>query len=82
MTHAVIYTKPNCPYCDKAKYLLNMRGVSYTENVIGENVLREEFMEMYPDQRTVPLIFIDGEKIGGYNQLTEHFGSNPTFLAE
>lgn len=81
---ALIYTKPACPYCDYAKTLMMNRRVDYTESVIGKDVLREEFMEMFPDQRTVPLIFIDGEKIGGYNELKEYLNneSGKTFLTE
>lgn len=81
---ALIYTKPACPYCDYAKTLMMNKRVDYTESVIGKDVLREEFMEMFPDQRTVPLIFIDGEKIGGYNELKEYLDneSGKTFLTE
>ena len=81
---ALIYTKPACPYCDYAKTLMRNKRVEYTESVIGKDVLREEFMEMFPDQRTVPLIFIDGEKIGGYNELKEYIDneSGKTFLTE
>lgn len=82
MANAIVYTKPNCPYCNKAKYLLQSQGIAITENVIGDNILREEFVSLFPEQKTVPLIFIDGVKIGGYEQLVEHFGSNPSFLTE
>ena len=81
---AVIFTKPSCPYCDWAKNLMRVNGVQYTENLIGKDILREEFIELYPEQKTVPLIFINGNKIGGYLELKEFFNSesSKTFLTE
>ncbi len=69
---ALIYTKTNCTYCVKAKALFTIRGIEYTETVIGEDIMREDFMSLFPDQRSVPLIFIDGEKVGGYDELTKY----------
>lgn len=84
MKSAVIYTKDNCPYCDFAKQLLTKNAIQYTENKIGGDIMREEFIELFPDQRTVPLIFVNGDKIGGYTELQEFFKneSNKTFLTE
>lgn len=78
---ALIFTKKDCPYCVRAKALLATKNVSFTESVIGEDMLRETFMEMYPNQRTVPLILIDGQQVGGYDQLVEYFNNKPQFLA-
>lgn len=69
MSNILVYTKPNCPYCVKAKQLLTLKGKQYTEVVIGTDMLREDFMALFPEVRTVPLIIIDGNKIGGYEQL-------------
>lgn len=69
-----IYSKDNCPYCTKAKALLDKQEVDYQEIKIGVDITREEFMETYPDVRTVPLIVTQSfGKIGGYQQLVEHF---------
>lgn len=65
----VIYTKPDCSYCGRAKKLLAIQGISYQEIVIGMDVTREEFLELIPNAKTVPQIIIDNELIGGYNQL-------------
>jgi glutaredoxin len=70
-----IFSKPDCSYCDRAKVLLQMNGYDYTEKVVGVNILREDFLAEFPDQRTVPLIF-DGEtKVGGYTELVEYLKS-------
>lgn len=65
----VIYTKPDCTYCGRAKKLLSIQGIPYQEIVIGTDVTREEFLELIPNAKTVPQIIIDNELIGGYNQL-------------
>jgi len=69
---ALIYTKTNCAYCVKAKTLFSIKGIEYTETVIGEDIMREDFVSLFPDQKSVPLIFIDGERIGGYDDLTKY----------
>lgn len=70
---ALIYTKDNCPYCVKAKALLTIKKIEYTENKIGQEITREDFISLFPDQKTVPLIFIDDVKVGGYDQLNKYF---------
>lgn len=66
-----IYSKDNCPHCVNAKKLLEKEGYTYTETVIGKDMLREDFIALFPEQRTVPLIFVNGEKIGGYAELKQ-----------
>jgi len=78
----IVYTKDNCPYCVKAKQLLSIKNVDYNEVVIGQDIVREDFMSLFPDVRTVPLIIIDDEKVGGYEQLREYIDNQPKFLAE
>jgi glutaredoxin len=65
----VVWSKQNCPYCVKAKYLLNSKGYEYEERVIGEGWTREQLLEAVPTARTVPQIFIGEELVGGYDQL-------------
>ena len=70
----VVYSKPGCPSCDNAKMLIAARGDVYIENVIGRDVSREEFMEMFPAVRTVPLILEEeAGTIGGYTDLVEWY---------
>ena len=64
-----IYTKPSCPSCINAKMFLQGRGLEYTEIKIGKDISREEFLEKFPEARTVPWILIDGTLIGGYESL-------------
>ena len=70
----IVYTKPACVYCDKAKALLTRLGSKYTEKVVTKDIsLPELFEELGKQVRTIPQITIDGKHIGGYNELTEYF---------
>jgi len=65
-----IYTKIYCGYCYRAKHLLDSKGVEYVEYDItlgGEK--RKEMLERKPDAMTVPQVFIDGQAIGGSDDL-------------
>jgi len=66
-----IYGKPHCPFCDKAKALCEQNGYEYTYKSLGTDFERELMVEVFPTARTFPQIIIDGEKIGGYQQLEE-----------
>jgi glutaredoxin 3 len=65
----VVYTTRNCGYCVVAKRLLAKRGVPFEEvDVTGDAAARTWLVET-TRRRTVPQIFIDGEPIGGYEEL-------------
>ena len=78
---ALVYSKDNCPYCVRAKALLTRNNIAYEEVVIGKDILREDFISEFPEQKTVPLIFVEGERVGGYEQLVGWFDSRKQFLA-
>ena len=65
-----IYTKLYCGYCYRAKRLLESKGVDYDEyDITLGGPKRAEMMERKPDAYTVPQIFIDGEAVGGSDDL-------------
>ncbi len=65
----VIYTKPLCPYCVRAKALLDKLGMKYQEyDVSRDRALLQKMMQM-SNRRTVPQIFINDQSIGGYDDL-------------
>ena len=70
-----IYSKPNCVFCDKSKALVKGLGLTYDEKMFGKDFNSpEELYEAVGKQvRTMPQIKIDGELIGGYNQLVEYY---------
>ena len=66
---AIVWSKYNCPFCDQAKALLKMKGIPFEEKKIGDGYTKEELLEAVPGARTVPQIFLDGELVGGFNEL-------------
>ena len=70
----VIYSKNNCVYCTKAKNLVKNLGLDYTEKMMESFESVDKMLEDIGKQvRQMPQIKIDGEIIGGYNQLVEYF---------
>ena len=66
---AVVWSKPACPFCVKAKNLLNNKGIEYEEKNIAEGHKIEDLLALVPNARTMPQIWLDGEHLGGYDQL-------------
>jgi glutaredoxin 3 len=67
-----IYTTPFCPYCYRAKSVLDKKNVQYREiDVMMAPTKRSEMRERSGGVNTVPQIFVDGTHIGGSDQLLE-----------
>ncbi len=65
-----IYTWRSCPFCIRAKQLLDRKGVTYTEYTIdGDEAARQAMAERAHGRRTLPQIFIDNNHIGGCDDL-------------
>jgi glutaredoxin 3 len=64
-----IYTKHYCPYCQRAKDLLRLKNVSFIEYDITEDLPRAREMQERSGRTTVPEIFINGELLGGCDDL-------------
>ncbi|MBD2459619.1 glutaredoxin 3 [Oscillatoria sp. FACHB-1407] len=65
-----IYTWSRCPFCIRAKALLNQKGVEFTEYCIdGDEVARAKMSERAHGRRSLPQIFIDDQHIGGCDDL-------------
>ncbi len=66
-----VYSTAMCPYCQRAKHLLEKKGVSFTEyHVDMHDELRIE-MEQRSKRYTVPQIFINDQHIGGFDDMAE-----------
>ena len=65
-----IYTWSSCPFCIRAKSLLNKKGVEYTEySVDGDEEARAKMAERANGRRSVPQIFINDRHIGGCDDI-------------
>ena len=70
MAKVEIYTTQFCPYCFRAKRLLQERGIEFTEiDVMMDGARRKEMMERAGGRRSVPQIFINGKHVGGSDEL-------------
>ena len=69
MARVAVYTTKTCPFCVRAKRLLEARGITYEEIDVGhDDALRADLIRR-TGRRTVPQIFIDGDPIGGFEEL-------------
>jgi len=76
MTPVIIYGKPGCVNCDKAKMLCNIKLIDFIYYVVGQDITIDELIKVVGKKvSTLPQIFImtDGlfEHIGGYEELRE-----------
>ena len=72
MTRVTVYSTGTCPICDKTKTLLKKWQIDYQEVRIDlDREALKQMLELTNHARTVPQLAIDGEWIGGFNELTE-----------
>lgn len=84
MATVEIYTKAFCPYCSRAKRLLDEKGVAYEElDITMGGPRRAEMIQRANGRTTVPQIFVDGAHIGGSDDLAalEREGKLDSLLA-
>ncbi len=85
MAEVVVYTTMFCPYCSGARRLLKSRGVPFEEVDVTMNAGKRALMaERAGGRRTVPQIFIDGDPVGGFDDLValDRSGELRTRLAQ
>ncbi len=85
MAHVKMYTTQVCPYCQRAKMLLQQRGVTQIEE-IRIDLLPDERLAMMQltGRRTVPQIFIGSTHVGGCDELValdQRAGLMPLLMA-
>ncbi len=69
----VLFTRPGCSHCDRAKAALTVHGISYSELPTSPRILRA-----LPGARTTPQVFVDGAHIGGADALIAWLDSGCT----
>ncbi|MFP4009025.1 MAG: glutaredoxin 3 [Spirulinaceae cyanobacterium] len=70
MSNVEIYTWSRCPFCIRAKALLDRKGIDYQEYVIdGDEAARSQMSQRANGRRSLPQIFINDKHIGGCDDL-------------
>ncbi len=69
MAKVVIYSSQSCPFCDRAKALLDNKKVAYTEIRVDLDSDKLAQMMELSGRRTVPQIFINEKPVGGFDDL-------------
>jgi len=71
MPKVVVYSTAMCPYCVRAKALLQRKGVAFEEIRVDHDQTRAREMIERSQRRTVPQIFIDDYHVGGYDDMAD-----------
>ncbi len=75
--NVVVYSKSNCVWCDRAKNLLDSVDLSFNEIDLSDDIERNEFYKKIGEGvKTVPQIFIDDIRVGGFPELVTWFEEN------
>lgn len=70
MAKVEVYVTSYCPYCVKAKTLLDMKKAEYEViDITGDDDARIALVEKSGGRRTVPQVFINDEPVGGFDEL-------------
>ncbi|KTD20566.1 glutaredoxin Grx [Legionella lansingensis] len=69
MADVIMYSTAYCPFCTKARDLLDKKGVTYTDIRVDEEPVKRDEMIAKSGRRTVPQIFINGQHIGGCDDM-------------
>lgn len=69
MADVIVYTTRICPYCVRAKQLLDRKGVAYREIDVSDDHEARMTLVTRTGQRTVPQIFINDQPVGGCDDL-------------
>ena len=71
MPEIIMYSTRICPYCVRAEYLLQRKGVTVKKILLDGDPDAMHNMEQLTGRRTVPQIFIGDYHVGGYDDLAE-----------
>tara|TARA_B100000886_G_C20234448_1_gene411936 strand:- start:402 stop:626 length:225 start_codon:yes stop_codon:yes gene_type:complete len=65
-----IWSKPQCPFCDKAENLCIQKNLEYKKYMLDIDFTRDEFLQKFPTARTFPQILVDGVLVGGFTEFS------------
>lgn len=65
----VLYSSEICGQCKQAKILLDMKGKEYEVKMMGVDFTSDQLKELAPGRTSLPVVFQDGELVGGLVEL-------------
>lgn len=68
-----VFSKPGCPHCHRATDLLTSKGIRFEDIELGQHGISYSSLQAVSGRGTTPQIFIDGEHIGGADELEAYF---------
>lgn len=72
-----VWSQPNCPACDEAKRLLEKHKIPYAVCELGTpGYSKKELLDMVPNARSVPQVFLNGFHVGGLQELKRLLNDN------
>lgn len=76
MQQVKIVTSPTCNYCHAAKDLLNQQGIPFQEVDLVKQAQQAKQLIKQSGHRTVPQVFINGQSVGGFSELSKIINKN------
>ena len=76
MTKAIIWSNVGCHFCEMAKNLLKQKGIEYEERNLAKEWKIQQLLEVVPNAKTMPQIWLDEEHIGGYPELEKRLNAS------
>jgi glutaredoxin len=67
-----IYSKDNCGFCTMAIQEAKMKELDYTVKKLDVDFTRDEIVEQFPGVRTFPIVVVNGEYVGGFQEFKRH----------
>ena len=71
-----VYTKDNCPYCEKIKQVMDLTKLSYVVYNLNEHFDKKSFIDEFGQGSTFPQVVGDGKKLGGWVDTIEFLREN------
>jgi len=71
---SIVYSQDYCAACTAAKRLLQLKGYEVEERKIGSEHkwTKKDLLDAVPNAKSVPQVFINGEYVGGFNELSAY----------
>ena len=64
-----LYTRDGCAHCERAKRLLTGNNIAFNMKQIGVDIDRDSVLELFSNNKTLPIIVLDGEPLGSIEEL-------------